>query len=77
MSEHVTLQPIDAADVTILVDNSIDILLPSTETAQRPPLAWDWSEREQLIAAHGYSLLHQLSQHKPHLLDPYKPESLI
>jgi 7,8-dihydropterin-6-yl-methyl-4-(beta-D-ribofuranosyl)aminobenzene 5'-phosphate synthase len=57
MSEHVTLQPIDAADVTILVDNSIDILLPSTETAQRPPLAWDWSEHEQLIAEHGYSLL--------------------
>src|SRR6266702_1963966 len=57
MSEQVTLQPIDAADVTILVDNSIDILLPSTQTALRPPLAWNWSEREQLIAEHGYSLL--------------------
>ena len=57
MIEHVQLQSVDAVDVTILVDNSIDILLPSTETALRPPLLWDWSERDQLIAEHGYSLL--------------------
>lgn len=57
MNEQATLQPIDAADVTILVDNSIDILLPSNETTHRAPLAYDWSEREQLIAEHGYSLL--------------------
>src|SRR6266705_4107582 len=57
MSQRVTLQPVDAADVTILVDNSIDILLPSTEMVRRVPLVWDWSEREQLIAEHGYSLL--------------------
>lgn len=57
MSDQVTLLPVDAADVTILVDNAIDILLPSTETAQRAPLVWDWSEREQLVAEHGYALL--------------------
>ncbi len=57
MSDRVTLAPVDAADVTILVDNYEDVLLPSTETAQRPPLVWDWSEREQLRAEHGYSLL--------------------
>ena len=56
-SGRVILQPVDVADVTILVDNSIDILLPGTETAQRAPMAWDWSEREQLIAEHGYALL--------------------
>ncbi len=28
-----------------------------TETVQRPPLAGDWSEREQLRAEHGYALL--------------------
>ena len=28
MIEHVQLQSVDAVDVTILVDNSIDILLP-------------------------------------------------
>jgi 7,8-dihydropterin-6-yl-methyl-4-(beta-D-ribofuranosyl)aminobenzene 5'-phosphate synthase len=48
---------VDAADVTIVVDNAIDILAPSTEVAQRAPLVWDWSEREQLRAEHGYSLL--------------------
>ena len=57
MSEHVTLLPVDAADVTILVDNSLDILLPSDDVAQRAPLRYDWSDREQLIAEHGYSLL--------------------
>ena len=56
-SERVTLQPVDAADVTILVDNSIDILLSGTETAQRPAMVWDFFERQQLIAEHGYSLL--------------------
>jgi 7,8-dihydropterin-6-yl-methyl-4-(beta-D-ribofuranosyl)aminobenzene 5'-phosphate synthase len=57
MSEKVILEPVDAADVTILVDNSVDILLPSAGPAQRAPLAWDWSEREQLIAEHGYALV--------------------
>lgn len=57
MSEQTMLQPVDTVDVTILVDNSIDILLPGSELAQRPPLVWDWSEGEQLIAEHGYALL--------------------
>jgi 7,8-dihydropterin-6-yl-methyl-4-(beta-D-ribofuranosyl)aminobenzene 5'-phosphate synthase len=57
MSEQVTLLPVEAVDITILVDNAIDILLPSTEVAQRAPLAYDWSEGDQLIAEHGYSLL--------------------
>jgi 7,8-dihydropterin-6-yl-methyl-4-(beta-D-ribofuranosyl)aminobenzene 5'-phosphate synthase len=57
MSETVHLLPVDSADVTILVDNYSDVLLPSTEIAQRPPLVWDWSDREQLRAEHGYALL--------------------
>jgi len=57
LSERVELQPVDAVDVTILIDNSIDILLPSSPVARRAHLAYDWSEREQLIAEHGYSLL--------------------
>jgi 7,8-dihydropterin-6-yl-methyl-4-(beta-D-ribofuranosyl)aminobenzene 5'-phosphate synthase len=57
MSDRVTLMPVDVADVTILVDNFVDILLPSSEVARRPPFVWDWSEREQLIAEHGYSLV--------------------
>jgi len=51
------LQPVDSLDVTIVVDNAIDILLPSDERTERPPLTWDWSEKQQLIAEHGYSVL--------------------
>jgi 7,8-dihydropterin-6-yl-methyl-4-(beta-D-ribofuranosyl)aminobenzene 5'-phosphate synthase len=59
MSDRVSLQPVDAANVTVLVDNFIDILLPSSEVAQRPQVAYDmWErEREKLIAEHGLSLL--------------------
>src|SRR6266700_3199350 len=57
MSDRVTLLPIDIADVTILVDNFVDLFLPGTEIVRRAPLVWEWSEREQLIAEHGYSLL--------------------
>jgi 7,8-dihydropterin-6-yl-methyl-4-(beta-D-ribofuranosyl)aminobenzene 5'-phosphate synthase len=62
MSEVVALKPVDSVDVSIVVDNAIDILMPSTETVQRPPLAWDWSEREPLIAEHGYSLFLTIRQ---------------
>src|SRR5215472_15614044 len=51
------LSPVDSLDVTILVDNSIDVLLPSGPGVVRPPLRWDAFEREALIAEHGYSLL--------------------
>src|SRR5947199_6282806 len=56
-SKHIILLPVDVADVTILVDNSLDILLPSDEVAHRAPMYYDWSDREQMIAEHGYSLL--------------------
>lgn len=56
MSERVDMQPVDALDITVVVDNAIDILAPSTEIAQRPPMVWDWSEREQLRAEHGYAV---------------------
>src|SRR5512145_2937290 len=57
MSDRVTLEPVDGADVIIVVDNSIDILLTNERVAQRAPLHHDWSERDQLFAEHGYSLL--------------------
>jgi 7,8-dihydropterin-6-yl-methyl-4-(beta-D-ribofuranosyl)aminobenzene 5'-phosphate synthase len=59
MNAQISLEPVDAAYVTILVDNFVDILLPSGEVAQRPPVAWDiWERgRGQLIAEHGLSLL--------------------
>jgi 7,8-dihydropterin-6-yl-methyl-4-(beta-D-ribofuranosyl)aminobenzene 5'-phosphate synthase len=57
MTDRVTLEAVDAADVTVLVDNSVDLLLTNERIAQRAPLYYDWSERDQLIAEHGYSLL--------------------
>ena len=44
-------------DVTILIDNFTDIFLQSSAEVRRAPLSWNWSERDQLIAEHGYSIL--------------------
>jgi 7,8-dihydropterin-6-yl-methyl-4-(beta-D-ribofuranosyl)aminobenzene 5'-phosphate synthase len=54
---RVELGPVDAVDVTIVVDNFLDVLMPSTEIVRRAPLVWDWSERDTLVAEHGYALL--------------------
>lgn len=56
MGENVELAPVDAVEVTVVMDNSIDILAAPTETALRPPWVRNWSEVEQLRAEHGYSL---------------------
>lgn len=56
LSEQVALEPIDSAEVTVLVDNAIDVLAANTDLGSRPPLAWEWSHGDQLIAEHGYSL---------------------
>src|SRR5262249_33672932 len=56
-TERVALEPVDTADVTIVVDNAIDILAASTELAQRPPWARERSDGDQLRAEHGYCLL--------------------
>ena len=56
MGETVRLEPVDGVDVTVVMDNSIDILAAPTEMSHRPAWHWDWSEVEQLRAEHGYSL---------------------
>ncbi len=57
MNGSALLEPVDAVDVTIVVDNFLDVLMPSTEIVRRAPLVWDWAERDTLVAEHGYSLL--------------------
>jgi 7,8-dihydropterin-6-yl-methyl-4-(beta-D-ribofuranosyl)aminobenzene 5'-phosphate synthase len=57
MDPPVPLRAVDSVDVTVLVDNAIDILLPSDERAHRPPLARDWFRHPQLRAEHGFSTL--------------------
>jgi len=52
----VALQPVDAAEITVLVDNSIDVFLSDGEVAKRPTRAWD-PEPGILRAEHGLSLL--------------------
>ena len=57
MSEKVDLVAVDSVDVTVVMDNGIDILAAPTEYSARPPWRWDWSEGDQLRGEHGYSLL--------------------
>lgn len=56
----VSLRPVDRLEVTIVVDQSVDILLAPGGPAIRPPIVvGEWSERDQLRAEHGYALLVQ------------------
>src|SRR5262249_44391856 len=56
--QQVSLEPVDSADVTILVDNAIDIFAGDTPVSTRKPLVYDWSgEQSQLRSEHGYSLV--------------------
>ncbi len=58
-SPGASLRPVDRVDVTVVVDLSVDVLLPSIGPAVRPTLHFDWSTRDALRAEHGYSLLVQ------------------
>jgi 7,8-dihydropterin-6-yl-methyl-4-(beta-D-ribofuranosyl)aminobenzene 5'-phosphate synthase len=54
----VELAPVDAVEVTLVVDNFVDVLMAGAEGVRRFPLAYDsWSDREQLVAEHGFSAL--------------------
>jgi 7,8-dihydropterin-6-yl-methyl-4-(beta-D-ribofuranosyl)aminobenzene 5'-phosphate synthase len=53
----VNLQPVDAAEVTLVVDTYVDYLLAGQEGVQRFPLAYDWADHDQLIAEQGFSAL--------------------
>lgn len=55
MATPVAINAVDSVDVTILIDNAIDILAAPSETAQRQPLPYEWVYRDQLRAEHGYS----------------------
>ncbi len=57
-----TLAPVDKAEILVLVDNYVDLLIPATDRARRPALAQDGMIRsDTLIAEHGLSLLVTLS----------------
>ena len=53
------LRAVDRLEVTILMDNSIDVFLPSTEEVRRTrlPSELPWGDGKTLVAEHGYSAL--------------------
>src|SRR5262245_36012612 len=53
------LKDIDRAEVTCLVDNSVDVLLPHTKVAYRPILDENWFVHP-LMAEHGFCVVIKL-----------------
>lgn len=53
----VDLKPVDAVEVTIVLDNYLDVLMAGAEGVRRFPLAYDWVDRDSLLAEHGFSAL--------------------
>jgi len=54
---QVELRAVDAVEVTLVMDLFLDILMAGQEGVRRFPLAYDWSDRDSLIAEHGFSSL--------------------
>jgi 7,8-dihydropterin-6-yl-methyl-4-(beta-D-ribofuranosyl)aminobenzene 5'-phosphate synthase len=52
----VRLTPVDRVEVTIVIDNFVDLLMAGTEDVRRY-VASDFGSRDQLIAEHGFSAL--------------------
>jgi 7,8-dihydropterin-6-yl-methyl-4-(beta-D-ribofuranosyl)aminobenzene 5'-phosphate synthase len=48
------LKEVEKVEVTCLVDNNVDVLLPNTEVAYRPVLTRSWY-KQPLLAEHGFS----------------------
>ena len=55
-AETVTLEAVDGVDVTIVVDNFVDLLMAGAEGVQRY-FAYDFGDGDQLVAEHGFSAL--------------------
>jgi len=54
----VLLKAVDRVEVTTLMDNYVDLLLPSTDTIIRPPLAKEGKiNADTFLAEHGFSVL--------------------
>ncbi|MGH2687789.1 MAG: MBL fold metallo-hydrolase, partial [Actinomycetota bacterium] len=51
----IALKPVDAVEVILVVDTFVDYLLAGDEGVRRFQLAYDWSDREQLVAEHGFA----------------------
>jgi 7,8-dihydropterin-6-yl-methyl-4-(beta-D-ribofuranosyl)aminobenzene 5'-phosphate synthase len=58
----IRLEPVERAEVTIVVDNFVDVLMAGSEGVRRY-VATDWCDRDQLIAEHGFSALITVESH--------------
>jgi 7,8-dihydropterin-6-yl-methyl-4-(beta-D-ribofuranosyl)aminobenzene 5'-phosphate synthase len=58
----ILLEPVDRCEVTIVVDNFVDVLMAGAEGVHRY-VATDWGDRRQLIAEHGFSALVTVESH--------------
>ncbi len=52
-----TLKPVDRIEVTVVIDNSLDVLMSSTPVAERAKKRKSWADEHQLRAEHGVALL--------------------
>jgi 7,8-dihydropterin-6-yl-methyl-4-(beta-D-ribofuranosyl)aminobenzene 5'-phosphate synthase len=53
---RVQLRPVSRAEITIVVDNFVDVLMAGSDGVHRYN-ATDWGSRDQLVAEHGFSAL--------------------
>lgn len=54
----VSLKAVDRVEILTLIDNYVDVLLPSTDIMQRPPLSKEGKvQSDTFLAEHGLSLL--------------------
>jgi 7,8-dihydropterin-6-yl-methyl-4-(beta-D-ribofuranosyl)aminobenzene 5'-phosphate synthase len=60
--ETIPLLPVDQVKITTIMDNSIDLLMTSTEVAKRLRLGPNPFERPQPVAEHGFSVLIDVKQ---------------
>jgi 7,8-dihydropterin-6-yl-methyl-4-(beta-D-ribofuranosyl)aminobenzene 5'-phosphate synthase len=68
--DELALQPVERCEVVVLVDNYIDVLLPSQDGVIRPPLArGGMIPEDTILAEHGLSVLLKLTYGgEPHLV---------
>ena len=53
----ISLSPVDAVKVTLIMDNTFDVLMTGNEVVRRFPLRIDFFEHETPLAEHGFSAL--------------------
>jgi len=53
----VRLLPVDSVEITVVMDLFLDILMAGQQDVRRFPLEYDWSDRDNLVAEHGFSVL--------------------